>query len=90
MCATNDGFELAEADLKMRGPGDFEGTRQSGLALDLHIADLAKDSPMLEDARNAAIDILDDDPSLSKAQNALLAKNLKDIRTEVTDYSKIS
>ena len=90
MCATNDGFELAEADLKMRGPGDFEGTRQSGLALDLHIADLAKDSPMLEDARNAAIDILDDDPSLSKAQNALLAKNLQNIRTEVTDYSKIS
>ena len=90
MCATNDGFELAEADLKMRGPGDFEGTRQSGLALELHIADLAKDSPMLEDARSTAMDILYDDPTLEKPCNALLAKNLKDIRTEITDYSKIS
>ena len=90
MCATNDGFELAEADLKMRGPGDFEGTRQSGLALELHIADLAKDSPMLEDARSTAMDILYDDPTLKKPCNVLLAKNLKDIRTEITDYSKIS
>ena len=90
MCATNDGFELAEADLKMRGPGDFEGTRQSGLALELHIADLAKDSPILEDARNTAMDILSLDPALEDKRNALLAENLKNIRTEVTDYSKIS
>ena len=90
MCATNDGFELAEADLKMRGPGDFEGTRQSGLALDLHIADLAKDSPMLEDARSAAIDILTEDPSLEQPRNALLAKNLSQMRSQIVDYSKIS
>ena len=90
MCATNDGFELAEADLKMRGPGDFEGTRQSGLAIDLHIANLTKDSPVLEDARNAAMDILSEDPLLESPKNALLKKNLKDIREQVTDYSKIS
>lgn len=90
MCATNDGFELAEADLKMRGPGDFEGTRQSGLALDLHIANLAKDSPMLEDARSAAIDILTDDPALEHPKNKLLTDNLKRINKQVVDYSKIS
>ena len=90
MCRTNDGFELAEADLKMRGPGDFEGTRQSGMSIDLHIANLTKDSPMLEDARRTAQDILMDDPTLSSPRNALLAKNLKEIRNEVKDYSKIS
>lgn len=90
MCATNDGFELAEADLKMRGPGDFEGTRQSGFALDLHIANLAKDSPMLEDARSAAIDILTDDPALEHPKNKLLTDNLKRINKQVVDYSKIS
>ena len=90
MCATNDGFELAEADLKMRGPGDFEGTRQSGLALDLHIANLAKDSPMLEDARSAAIDILTDDPALEHPKNKLLTDNLMRINKQVVDYSKIS
>ena len=90
MCATNDGFELAEADLKMRGPGDFEGTRQSGLAIDLHIANLGKDSPILEDARNAAIDILTDDPTLENPRNRLLKANLKEIRNQMTDYSKIS
>ena len=90
MCSTNDGFELAEADLKMRGPGDFEGTRQSGLSIDLHLANLTKDSPMLEDARRSAQDILRDDPALSLPRNALLAKNLQTIRNEVKDYSKIS
>ena len=90
MCSTNDGFELAEADLKMRGPGDFEGTRQSGLAIDLHIANLAKDSPTLEDARRAAMDILSEDPLLEQPRNRLLKANLQDIRNEVVDYSKIS
>ncbi len=90
MCATGDGFELAEADLKMRGPGDFEGTRQSGLAIDLHIANLGKDSPILEDARSAAIDILTDDPTLEKPRNRLLKANLQEIRNQMTDYSKIS
>ncbi len=90
MCATGDGFELSEADLRMRGPGDLEGTQQSGLAIDLHIADLAKDSPILEEARNLAVDILQADPQLQLPQNALLAANLKEIRKDIVDYSKIS
>ncbi len=90
MCSTNDGFELAEADLKMRGPGDFEGTRQSGLAIDLHIANLTKDSPVLEDARRTAMDILSEDPTLDQPRNRLLRENLKDIRGQEIDYSKIS
>lgn len=90
MCSTNDGFELAEADLKMRGPGDMEGTRQSGLAVELHIADLAKDSPMLSLARSEAESVLADDPLLERRENALLAANLKKYRMEIKDYSKIS
>ncbi len=90
MCSTNDGFDLAEADLKMRGPGDFEGTRQSGLAIDLHIANLTKDSPVLEDARRTAMDILSEDPTLEQPRNRLLKENLKDIRGQEIDYSKIS
>ncbi len=90
MCETNDGFQLAEADMRMRGPGDFEGTRQSGLAIDLHIADLAKDSPLLEDARQLAVKILDDDPLLSNGKNALLAMRLNQLKNDITDYSMIS
>lgn len=90
MCQTNDGFELAEADLRMRGPGDFEGTRQSGLAFDLHIADLAKDSPLLEQVRDLGQKILDADPHLEAPQNALLAKRLRENRIEIKDYSNIS
>ncbi len=89
MCQTNDGFQLAEADLKMRGPGDFEGTRQSGLAIDLKIANLAKDSPMLAQARSLAQSILDRDPQLSAPENALLQANLP-ARQEIEDFSKIS
>ena len=92
MCATSDGFELAEADLRMRGPGDFEGTRQSGLAFDLHIADLAKDSPALVEARELGERILADDPALEKPQNRLLDHQLRILRYDTTfkDYSKIS
>ena len=92
MCATSDGFELAEADLRMRGPGDFEGTRQSGLAFDLHIADLAKDAPALTEARDLASSILSGDPMLKTLQNRLLATQLKILRLEDAhkDYSRIS
>jgi ATP-dependent DNA helicase RecG len=92
MCATSDGFELAEADLRMRGPGDFEGTRQSGLAIDLHIADLAKDSPALVEARELGESILASDPDLSHPRNALLSRQLRTLRFDDTfkDYSKIS
>lgn len=90
MCATNDGFELAEADLRMRGPGDFEGTRQSGLAFDLHIADLAKDNPTLEEARVLGEQILVSDPELSAQENHLLLEGLAKIKYEMKDFSNIS
>ena len=92
MCATSDGFELAEADLRMRGPGDFEGTRQSGLAIDLHIADLAKDSPALVEARELGEKILADDPQLEQPRNRILALQLRTLRLDETvkDYSNIS
>lgn len=90
MCATNDGFELAEADLRMRGPGDFEGTRQSGLAFDLHIADLTKDNPTLEEARVLGEQILASDPELSTQENHLLLEGLAKIKYEMKDFSNIS
>ena len=92
MCATGDGFALAEADLRMRGPGDFEGTRQSGLAIDLHIADLAKDSPTLTEARELGEAVLAADPLLEKPENRLLAEQLQILRLDAAckNYSKIS
>ncbi|MBQ0122887.1 MAG: ATP-dependent DNA helicase RecG [Bacteroidales bacterium] len=91
MCSTNDGFELAEADMRMRGPGDFEGTRQSGLAIDLHIASLGKDSHLLEEARNLALRILESDPEFSSAENRMLALHLSEIRQSAPqDFSNIS
>lgn len=93
MCSTNDGFELAEADLKMRGPGDMEGTRQSGLAFDLKIANLAQDSPILNAARNAAASVLEKDPLLESPVNAILRSGLDKLRKtgeNPIDYSTIS
>ncbi|MCF0177189.1 MAG: ATP-dependent DNA helicase RecG, partial [Bacteroidales bacterium] len=90
MCSTSDGFELAEADLRMRGPGDFEGTRQSGLAMDLHIADLVKDNPLLEMARQTAMKVLESDPMLEAEQNAKLRESLQNLKNEIIDYSNIS
>ena len=63
MCDTNDGFRIAEADLKMRGPGDLEGTQQSGMAFDLKIADIARDGQLVQLAREEAQKIVDDDPT---------------------------
>jgi ATP-dependent DNA helicase RecG len=71
MCDTNNGFEISEVDLKLRGPGELEGTAQSGV-LDLKIADLAKDQLLLQQARNAAQDLLDKDPELKKPENLQL------------------
>jgi len=90
MCRTNDGFEIAEEDMKMRGPGDLEGTAQSGLPISLGIASLAKDGLMLNEARAVAERVLNADPSLSLPQNALLAKELRKGKYEIKDYSKIS
>jgi ATP-dependent DNA helicase RecG len=75
MCRTNDGFEVAEVDLQLRGPGDIEGTQQSGI-LNLKIADLAKDQQILQLARQAAGEILEEDPQLLKSENQILNKQL--------------
>ena len=90
LCATENGFELAEEDMKMRGPGDLEGTMQSGLPVSLNIASLAKDGLILNDARGYAQHILDQDPSLEKPCNAFLAAELKKDKYVTKDYSKIS
>ena len=93
MCQTSDGFELAEADLRMRGPGDLEGTSQSGLAMDLHISNLAKDSQILEDARQLALSVLEADPLLEHPANGLLRTQLATLKKDgkaPTDYSQIS
>ncbi len=90
MTATNNGFEIAEADLQLRGPGDLEGTQQSGLAFNLHIADLARDGQLLEHVRNIAFAILNEDPNLSLEKNALLCNRLKQLKGNSVDYSVIS
>lgn len=93
MCQTQDGFELAEADLKMRGPGDLEGTVQSGLAVELHIANLSKDNRLLEEARGVALDFLEQDPLLKNRDNRILFEQLSWLKQkgkEETDYSQIS
>ena len=90
MCSTEDGFVLAEEDMKMRGPGDLEGTQQSGLPISLNIASLARDGILLSDARAYAEHILDKDPSLTANENALLAAELRKDKYFRQDYSKIS
>ena len=90
MCRTNDGFEIAEEDMKMRGPGDLEGTQQSGLPIKLSIASLAKDGLMLNEARVYADKVLNADPSLELPVNKLLAEELRKGKYDMKDYSKIS
>ena len=90
MCQTEDGFEIAEQDMKMRGPGDLEGTQQSGLPISLNIASLARDGALLSDARAYANQILDADPTLSEPRNAPLLRELRKDKYEIKDYSKIS
>lgn len=90
MCATENGFELAEEDMKMRGPGDLEGTQQSGLPISLNIASLAKDGMILNTARDAAETILKSDPVLQESRNQLLYKELRKDKYQIKDYSKIS
>jgi ATP-dependent DNA helicase RecG len=90
MVRTNDGFEISEADLKLRGPGDLEGTQQSGLPFDLKIANLAQDGKMLEIARNAAMEILEDDPQLVKVENRVLATQLRKMKTNTLNWGSIS
>ena len=90
MCATENGFELAEEDMKMRGPGDLEGTQQSGLPISLNIASLAKDGLILNAARVAAEAVLEDDPSLTSDKNQMLRRELRKEKYQIRDYSKIS
>ena len=90
MCATENGFDLAEEDMKMRGPGDLEGTQQSGLPISLNIASLAHDGSILSDARSYAEHVLAGDPTLSDPVNASLAAELKKDKYSIKDYSKIS
>lgn len=90
MTRTNDGFEIAEADLQLRGPGDLDGTQQSGLPFQLRIANLAKDGALLQLARNAASEILTKDSMLISPENKLLEKQLEHRRKETANWSVIS
>ena len=90
MCETNDGFRIAEADLKLRGPGDLEGTQQSGMAFDLKIADIARDGQLVQMARDEAQRIIDDDPSCSAPRYQLLWQHLKELRKTDINWSEIS
>ncbi|CAL2086625.1 ATP-dependent DNA helicase RecG [Tenacibaculum sp. 190524A05c] len=89
MVETSDGFKIAEVDLKLRGPGNIMGTQQSGV-LNLKIADVVKDSPILFQARQAAIKMLNDDPSLSSPENRLILKRLTQLQRTSGIWSKIS
>lgn len=90
MCRTENGFEIAEEDMKMRGPGDLEGTQQSGLPIALNIASLARDGQILGAARNAAAAVLNEDPTLSLAKNVRLLLELRKNKYNVRNYSNIS
>lgn len=90
MTSTTDGFVIAEADLKMRGPGDVEGTMQSGMMFDLKIANLARDGQIVELARREAERVLDEDPTLQKPENTMLARELASHKSKVIDWSRIS
>ena len=90
MCQTNDGFRIAEADLKLRGPGDLEGTQQSGMAFDLKIADIARDGQLVQLARDEAQKIVDDDPTCTSEKYALLWRRLKELRKTNVNWSAIS
>ena len=90
MCATENGFELAEEDMKMRGPGDMEGTQQSGMPMTLNIASLAKDGLILNRAKEAAEAVLEEDPRLILPKNAILRNELSRDKYNIKDYSQIS
>lgn len=90
MCDTNDGFRIAEADLKLRGPGDLEGTQQSGIAFDLKIADIARDGQIVQLARDEAQKIIDSDPDCNNPVNDLLWSRLKQLRRTNINWAAIS
>ena len=90
MVQTNDGFEIAEADLKLRGPGDLEGTQQSGVAFDLKVADIAKDGQLLQYVRDIAERLLDSDPNGERPENAIVWRQLRELRKKNVNWSVIS
>ena len=90
MCETNDGFRIAEADLKLRGPGDLEGTQQSGIAFDLKIADIARDGQLVQLAREEAQKIIDADPTCTSAEYAMLWRRLRELRDTNINWAAIS
>ncbi len=90
MCETTDGFEIAEADLRFRGPGDLEGTQQSGMAFDLHIANIARDGQLVQLARDIAGEVLDADPGQNLPENAPMWRRLRELNRDNVDWSNIS
>jgi ATP-dependent DNA helicase RecG len=90
MTGTNDGFEIAEADLKLRGPGDLEGTQQSGVPFNLHIADLVRDNAILYRAREIAEKIIDRDPHLAQPEHLVLKQQLSRLAGNRYDWGRIS
>lgn len=90
MCQTNDGFQIAEADLKLRGPGDLEGTQQSGIAFDLKIDDIARDGQLIQLARDEAQKIINDDPDSEKSQYSMLWNRLNELRKSNVNWAAIS
>ncbi|MFV0398750.1 MAG: ATP-dependent DNA helicase RecG [Bacteroidales bacterium] len=90
MVMTNDGFEIAEADMKLRGPGDLDGTQQSGIAFNLKIANIAKDGRILETARQAAVDLVDSDPLLEKTEHDMLRRQLRKLFAKSVSWGEIS
>jgi ATP-dependent DNA helicase RecG len=89
MVRTNNGFEIAEVDLQLRGPGDIGGTRQSG-AIDLMIADLSKDGEILKVARETAVSILNEDPNLEHDKNAMIRDQVRQQKKDTTNWARIS
>ena len=90
MCETNDGFRIAEADLKLRGPGDLEGTQQSGMAFDLKIANIARDGQLVQLARDEAQKIIEDDPKCQSPKYQILWNRLRQIRKTNVNWAAIS
>ena len=90
MCETNDGFRIAEADLKLRGPGDLEGTAQSGMAFDLKIADIARDGQLVQMARDEAQKVIAEDPICQSERYSLLWNRLRELRKTNVNWGVIS
>ena len=90
MVESNDGFEIAEADLKLRGPGDLEGTQQSGIPFSLRIANLVRDGEIVQYAREVAQKILDEDPLMERPDNLILRKQLRKLGGNKYNWGLIS